>query len=349
MKTINEGTNSSYSLYSLLGSPFVEGFLPGFGRMKVDDRITGLEGSSAMKKNLAFVLGGGGGRGALQAGALRALFEADIYPDMLVGTSAGAVNAAYLAMRGVNLAGVDALEKAWLVAAGLNLFPANFLWLSIRALFNRPTPVVAHRLQEFFLSQGLSPEMRFADITGVRAYLVAADLSNGKTVVYGRDSQENLMEGLLASTALPPWVSPIEKPDQRLIDGGAVSTLPIEPALSQGATEIIALDLQDNRMIPTEAQGFGPFMAQVINTVENRQKELELALAAARGVRVRLVHLEGPEPTPLWDFTRSAELIECGYRQMWRAIDNWEIEHRPPWLAWLSHRLQRKSRPPRKS
>ena len=315
--------------------------------MKVDETITGLERSSAMKRNLALVLGGGGGRGALQVGALRALFEAGLYPDMLVGTSAGAVNAAYLGMRGVNLAGVEALEKAWLVAAGLNLFPSNFLWLTVRTLFNRPTPVVANRMQEFFLSQGLSPEMRFGDIPGVRVYLVAADLNSGKTVVYGRDPQESLMEGLLASTALPPWVSPIAKPDQLLIDGGAVSTLPIEPALSQGATEIIALDLQDNRMIPTEAQGFGPFMARVINTVENRQKELELALAEAYGVRVRLVHLEGPEPTPLWDFTRSAELIECGYRQMWEVMDSWPADHRPPWLAWLSHMLQRKSRPPR--
>lgn len=300
-----------------------------------------------MKRKLAFVLGGGGGRGALQAGALRALFEADVFPDMLVGTSAGAVNAAYLAMRGANLAGVEALEKAWLVAAGLNLFPSNFLWLTVRTLFNRPTPVVSHRLQEFFISQGLSAEMRFGEIPGVRVYLVAADLSNGKTVVYGNDPQESLLEGLLASTALPPWVSPIAKPDQLLIDGGAVSTLPIEPALSQGATEIIALDLQDNRMIPTEAQGFGPFMARVINTVENRQKEMELALAEAHGVKVRLVHLEGPEPTPLWDFTRSAELIECGYKQMWGAMDSWEADHRPPWLAWLSHRLLRKSRQPR--
>ena len=52
---------------------------------------------------LAFVLGGGGGRGALQVGALRALLEAGLQPDLLVGTSAGAVNATYLAMRGFNL------------------------------------------------------------------------------------------------------------------------------------------------------------------------------------------------------------------------------------------------------
>ena len=47
-----------------------------------------------MEKCLAFVLGGGGGRGAMQVGALRALFEAGYKPDLLVGTSIGAVNGA---------------------------------------------------------------------------------------------------------------------------------------------------------------------------------------------------------------------------------------------------------------
>jgi NTE family protein len=223
------------------------------------------------------------------------------------------------------------------------------LWLTVRTLFNRPTPVVSHRLQEFFLSNGLSPEIRFADIQGVRLYLVAADLNSGKTVVFGNDPEGSVLEGLLASTALPPWVSPIAKPDQLLMDGGATSTLPIEPALAQGATEIIALDLQDLRMIPTEVQGFGPFMARVINIVENRQKELELALAEAHGVRVRLVHLQGQDPTPLWDFTRSAELIEIGYQQMWKEMDSWPPNHRPPWLAWFSHKLGRNLKPGRKS
>ncbi|HUI87687.1 MAG TPA: patatin-like phospholipase family protein, partial [Anaerolineales bacterium] len=66
-----------------------------------------------MKKCLAFVLGGGGARGAMQVGALRALFEAGLKPDLLVGTSIGAINATGLALWGVDLAGVEALEHAY--------------------------------------------------------------------------------------------------------------------------------------------------------------------------------------------------------------------------------------------
>lgn len=53
-----------------------------------------------MERCTAFVLGGGGSRGALQVGALRALLEAGIVPDLLVGTSIGAANAAGLALWG---------------------------------------------------------------------------------------------------------------------------------------------------------------------------------------------------------------------------------------------------------
>jgi NTE family protein len=87
-----------------------------------------------MKKPLAFVLGGGGARGALQVGALRALYEAGYRPDMMVGTSAGAVNATYLALRGFDERGLDQLEQAWLEAAWDDLLPPNYLQLALRYL-----------------------------------------------------------------------------------------------------------------------------------------------------------------------------------------------------------------------
>lgn len=79
-----------------------------------------------MHKCLTFVLGGGGARGALQLGALRALFEAGIQPDLLVGTSIGAANATGLALWGVNSNGLAALERAYEKMAASNL--AIQLW-----------------------------------------------------------------------------------------------------------------------------------------------------------------------------------------------------------------------------
>ena len=72
-----------------------------------------------MKRPTALVLGGGGARGALQVGALRALLEAGRQPELLVGTSIGAVNAAFLAVRGLAPASLEALAGAWREAYGL--------------------------------------------------------------------------------------------------------------------------------------------------------------------------------------------------------------------------------------
>ena len=74
-----------------------------------------------MKKCTAFVLGGGGSRGALQVGAMRALLEAGIAPDLLVGTSIGAGNATGLALWGADLAGLTALEAVWDTISGEQL------------------------------------------------------------------------------------------------------------------------------------------------------------------------------------------------------------------------------------
>lgn len=289
-----------------------------------------------MKRQLAFVLGGGGSRGALQVGAIRALLEAGIYPQMLVGTSAGAVNAAYLALRGVSLETVQGLADAWRNAAQLELIPSNFLWLTVRALFNRPPTDTTHRLKEFFLSQGVTPELRFADIKGVKLYLVATDLNMGGMVIFGRNPKDSVMDGLLASTALPPWMAPVEKAGSLFVDGGVVSALPIEPALSQGATEIIAMNLADFRDLPEDTRNFGPFIAKLLYTMENRQRELEMALARAYGVRLRHIHLQWKHTIQLWDFSHTEELIEHGYRLMQKEIEGWEKETPWSWLtAWV--------------
>ena len=86
-------------------------------------------------RTLAVVLSGGGARRRSPGWRASALFEADIRPDILVGTSIGAANAACLALGGWGQAGLAALETAWQDAATANLLPANYLWLTVRALF----------------------------------------------------------------------------------------------------------------------------------------------------------------------------------------------------------------------
>lgn len=289
------------------------------------------------RRRLAFVLSGGGARGALQVGALRALLEAGYRPDLLVGTSIGAVNATFLAVHGVSLESIPKLISAWEDAASAELMPANYLWLSLRAIFNRPMKSILEQMRNFYVSHGLNPNLRFGDIKDVQLVLVAADLNGGRPILYGRDPNQSVLEGLIAATTLPPWISPLEIDGSLLMDGGAVSNLPVEPALTFGATEIIALDLLDTRGPSTVPPGFSQFLAKLLVTVTKRQIEVELALAEARGVKVRRINLVGNRPIQLWDFKYALELIEQGYQIARGEIESWRLTEQTLWQRLLSH------------
>jgi len=286
---------------------------------------------------LAWVLGGGGARGALQVGAVRFLLEADLEPDMLVGTSIGAANAAFLAIHGVNAAGLAELENTWHDAAREDLLPARSLRLTLRLFFSRLGGRPYHHvLRDFFVKHGLSPDLRFGDLSGPRLFLVTTDLMTRQVVLYGTDPDQSVLEGVLASAAIPPWVRPLEVDDRVLMDGGVVSNLPIEPAIRQGAERIIALDLFEPRLSSLEAPGFGPFFMSVLATVEQRQIELEMALAKEEGVPVCHVRLQPEEPVPVWDFSHTDDLMARGYAITQRTLAEWQFP-----LPWWQRLLTR--------
>ena len=263
---------------------------------------------------LTFVLSGGGTRGALQVGALYALLEAGYQPDMLVGVSIGAVNAAFLARHGFSRPSLDRLKSAWLDSMHINLLPSNYVWLALRAMLRRSSIDPAKRIRDFFIANGLVPELTFAELQQPRLVIVSADLNAAQPVLHGLSGEEKVLDALLISTALPPWFMPVKDQGHYLMDGGVVSNLPVEPALRAGARRIIALDLMDTR----GSQGLGIHLPEFIDKLssasEKRQTTLELELAEARGIPTQYIGLSGQKPTPFWDFSKTPELIEQGYQ-----------------------------------
>jgi NTE family protein len=290
-----------------------------------------------VKKCLAFVLSGGGARGAFQVGALKALLEAGYKPDLLVGTSVGAINATYLALNGLTLETITKLTQVWQEAKQADLLPTNYLKLTLRTLLNRSLDYSAHHLRDFYIEHGVRSDLKFMDITDVRLITVAADLNSGKPVLYGINPEDSVLEGVLASTALPPWIPPMEKGKRLLVDGGVVSVLPVEVAIKAGASEIIALDLSDSRPLDLPVQGVVTLLGKVVTTANHRQVELEIALAQAQGITVRQIHLQGKEPVALWDFDKTDARIEQGYELTRENIESWKAEPK----SWLSKWLRR--------
>jgi NTE family protein len=185
--------------------------------------------------------------------------------------------------------------------------------VAVRALLGRPNTEASRRVAEMLSAKGLTPDLRFDCTAGVRVAVVGADLDTGLPVIYGRDPSQSIFDGLLASIAVPIWFAPFEKDGRTIVDGGIVSNVPIEAALTLGATDIIALDLDDPRPTPGNHHPIDQVLNRLIFTVSQRYKRLETALAEAQGVRVRCIELRGSVAAPVWDFDNYRELIQTGY------------------------------------
>jgi NTE family protein len=282
-----------------------------------------------MQKCTAFVLSGGGSRGALQVGALRALLEAGIVPDLLVGTSIGATNAAGLAMWGVDQKGLAALEGIWSQVANAEILDRRISQLILRLMVGRPSDRTRKKVEDYFMSLGITPDLTFAMVPYARLALISADLETAKPVIYGQNKDDPVLEGLLASIAVPPWFMPVQKEGQIILDGGALSNLPIEPALRMGATEIIALDLGDPTLYPKENLTVPQYGLKYFFAASRRHIELEMQIAAMQGVPVRRIDFQGLAKTPMWDFSDYPALRQAGYEKAKKEIAGWVIEPQP--------------------
>lgn len=282
-----------------------------------------------MNKCTAFVFGGGGSRGALQVGAMRALLEAGFVPDLLVGTSIGAANAAGLALWGVNLDGLAALERVWDQISGEQMLDPRITNLILRVMVGRPSDQTRKKVANYFASLGITQDLTFHKVPHARLALVSANLENGQTLIYGQDLGDSVLEGILTSIAVPPWFPPLQKDGQFIMDGGALSPLPIEPALRMGATEIIALDLNDTSRFPKDSPALLQYFEKLLFSASCRHIQLETQIAEMQGVPVRRIDFKGLVKTPMWDFSDYRALRQAGYERAKKVIAEWSDESQP--------------------
>ncbi len=202
----------------------------------------------------AFVLSGGGARGALQVGALRALLEAGERPDVVVGTSIGAWNGALLA-RDPTPAGVERLAEVWLTAHPtrvlLGLEPnghspamaiassryATYIAAAQRLAAGHPSLYGDVGLRNF--AQAAVGELTFEELA-VPLRVIAADITHGRRAVF---STGPIAPAILASSAIPGIFPPVRIGDTVYVDGGILDNASIETALALGARRLFILDV----------------------------------------------------------------------------------------------------------
>jgi NTE family protein len=182
---------------------------------------------------VAFVLGGGGVFGATQVGMLRALIEAGIRPDLILGTSVGAVNGSVIAAAPTG-DGVRELTELWQSLSASGIFSDNVLARATNLAKNRTHLYSAGPFRRQ-LRQHLPAT--FAELC-VPFQCVAASIEQAGARWF---SAGDLPQAVLASCSVPGLLPPAEIDGEHFLDGGLVHSIPVGRALALGATEIYVL------------------------------------------------------------------------------------------------------------
>lgn len=190
-------------------------------------------GAAGRRRKIAFVLGGGGHLGAYEVGMLRALIQAEISPDVVVGTSVGALNGAAIAAE-PSLSSVDSLQDAWTKLAETKVFSGSVISGAANLMRTRTSIHSNQPLRR--LIEKLLPRT-FAELK-VPFQCVAASIEQAAEHWFVKG---NLADAILASSAVPGILPAVKLNGEHFMDGGIVNSIPIGRAVELGATEIYVL------------------------------------------------------------------------------------------------------------
>lgn len=305
------------------------------------------------RPRLGIALGGGAARGWAHIGILRWLRDQDLFPDIICGTSIGALVGAAAAADGLDDLDTWARKLRWNdVVAYLDVsFSGGFIH--------------GKRLFQYFETQ--FPDCDIAELP--RPFgAVATELSSGQEVWFREGS---MYRAIRASVALPGLFTPVKHNDQWLVDGGLVNPVPVSLCRALGAERIIAVDINADLLSRRAADIQGlessrmdkaisriqamPWFANLGNGLVTRTQEwindfthssaalpsLVDVLAQSvyiMQVRITRARMAGDPPdvllTPrlshlrLLDFHRAGEAIDEGYRCAAAAAANLEEQLR---------------------
>jgi NTE family protein len=254
---------------------------------------------------VAFVLSGGASLGAIQVGMLHALAGRDIKPDVIVGTSVGAVNGAFVASRDFTFDALDELAEIWLGLRRGRVFPAEPVTGFLGFVGARRNLVPAGALRRL-ITRHVEHE-RLEDLP-LPLHVIACDVLTGTEQ---RLSSGPLVDAVLASAAIPGIFPPVQWDGRLLIDGGVVNNTPISHALDLRPQHVYVLPTGGPCELTEPPRGaLGMLIHATSLLVAQRFVGEAMALT---GTRVTIL----PPPCPIrvqpTDFGHARDLIDRAY------------------------------------
>lgn len=262
----------------------------------------------------AFVLSGGAGLGAIQVGMLRALYERGVAAEMIVGTSAGAINGAFLASRPQSVDTADELGDIWRGLRRGQVFPMNLLTGLLGFLGSSDhlvPPTGLRRLAGRHVDRDLLEDMP------IPLHVVAVDVLSGEEVLL---SHGPVVDAVVASASIPAVLPPVEWEGLSLVDGGVANDTPISHAVALGARRLYVLPTGHTCALEEPPKGALAMALHAISLLTHRRMIEDIA---RHRDAAELIVLPPPCPltiTPI-DFSHADELIEVALHDARKFLD----------------------------
>lgn len=259
----------------------------------------------------AVVLSGGGSLGAVQVGALRALLEAGVRPDLFVGCSVGALNAAALAMD-PTLARLTEIEQIWRSLERKDVFGGNRRMFAAHLVRGDD-----HLYEPDALRALVRRTVPIADLsaTAVPVHVVTTDLQTGRSCWW---TEGDPLTVLTASACLPAVFPPVRLGGGLHVDGGVTCPVPVNRALDLGAVRTWVLDVtggtlgrRDERMTALDV---------LLLSFAISRSGLDTPLTDRPGQRVARLPKLALDKHELRDFSKTPQLLDVGYTAMTKLV-----------------------------
>jgi NTE family protein len=259
----------------------------------------------------AFVLGGGGLLGAVEVGMLRALFESEQKPDLVLGTSVGALNGLVVASDPTPTA-VDRLLDLWRSVSESNEVYSDPTWRQVTRAMRTGTHLHSAKPLRERLEQEFG-ERTFADLA-VEFQCCAASIERAAEHWF---SSGPVVPAVMASAAVPGLLPPARVGEEHYLDGGIVNSIPVGRAVELGADRIFVLQVgRVDR--PLRAPRKPWEVARVSFEIARRHRFVREMAVLPEGVVAHVLPAAGTarddSPRAYRDTSQVAPRIEAAYR-----------------------------------
>lgn len=269
-------------------------------------------GLHALPRPVAVVVGAGGVLGAAHVGVGYALEQRGFVPDMIIGTSVGALNGAIAAAHPDRAA--PWLDHVWTQLRRREVYPLGYL-------SSRASVFTDRGLRRLIARAGLPSRI---EQLAVPFTAVAMDLETGAPALLGSGDLES---ALLASAAIPGMLPPVDREGRTLVDGGVIAYVPVLAALQAGAASVVVVSTGPESSPPGPVSPrlrAGAIAARAGMLLLRHQIERDLHEVSRHIPTVVLPTGIEAWPAP-WDFGHSQRLISTASGTAGRFLDELRI------------------------